>query len=317
MKRLFVIVSACVIVFLFVVHNVKSLFPQQQDHTLLTGVFLADTPSSEQLVQFSREFGKTPYFILLFLDWEQNIPKSLLQDIFSEGSTPVITWEPWDTQKKQKTLCEDIIKGNFDQYIDDFAKEIGSLKKTVFLRFAHEMNGNWYPWSSAFIGPSNYKSMFRHVKDRFDALHIHNVKWIFSINCENVPSNNDYTLSYPGNSYVDYIGVDGYNWGYTRSYSEWKSFQELFLPIYRHITTRYCKDILITEFGSTSVGGNKATWLFDAFSEMRKMKRVRGFILFDMNKEADWSILPTSPSGKILREVLKDAQCIGGVRTDP
>lgn len=302
MKKIIIAALLCSIsiglFFTYYVHAKESKKP------LLLGAFLADAPTKEDIAQFKRKFGKSPYFVLVFIDWPNFLSQTVLKDIFLAGSLPVVTWEPWSFQNGVGVSFDAIVHGTFDEYIDGFARQLGKLQKTVYLRFAHEMNGDWYPWSSSFIGGSKYKAAYRYIKDRFDALSVRNVRWIFSINYEDVPSSNSYTKSYPGDAYVDYIGVDGYNWGYAQAHSTWKSFREIFVPIYKNICVQYSKDVLITEFGSTSRGGNKAKWLLDAFSDMKKMKRLRGCILFNVDKETDWAIPEHGECENILKKQL-------------
>lgn len=124
-----------------------------------------------------------------------------------------------------------MLAGEFDDYIRDFARQLKEQKQTIYLRFAREMSGNWYPWSTSIIGAENYKAMYRYIHDLFDDAGAHNVKWIFSVNWENFPEDNCYKDAYPGDSYVDIVGGDGYNWGESKSWSRWMEFDEVFLPV--------------------------------------------------------------------------------------
>jgi beta-mannanase len=284
--------------------------PKEEGYCL-TGAFIADNPSAEDILSFGQNYGKKPFLVLLFIDWENFIREDTLENIVSQGSLPVITWEPWYWADESGAAFDDILNGKFDDYIDRFAKRLGSLEKAVYLRFAHEMNGNWYPWSSAVVGVENYKAVYRYIKDRFDRLSVNNIKWIFSINWENVPKNNDYKDAYPGDAYVDFIGIDGYNWGTSQKWSKWMSFDEIFGPIYREVLNLYGKEIIIAEFSSTSVGGDKAKWITDAFSDIKNMNKIRGFILFNMDKETGWSFPPESVYGNALNAQLEDSYFLG------
>lgn len=262
-------------------------------------------------MRFQEAYGKKPALVLLFLDWKTPFPEKTFHTILSEGSAPVITWEPWDAATKEGIPCAEILEGKWDSFIQKFAETLRSEEKTVYLRFAHEMNGDWYPWSSFLIGAENYKAMYRHVKDLFDSLRIRNVRWIYSMNWENKPATNDYTSSYPGDSYVDYLGIDGYNWGSCHPWSRWTSFHDLFFPLYQKLTHTYDKEIFITEFSTTAQGGDKAKWIEKALSDMKQMTRVKGFILFNVAKETDWDFPPQEESGTRLKEALQDPTFIG------
>lgn len=278
---------------------------------ILVGAFLGDNPSKEDIQRFQEEYGKKPALVLLFLDWEAPFPEKTLRTILDEGGIPVLTWEPWKAQTKEGIPYTEILEGKWDSSIKKFAETLGSFEKTLYLRFAHEMNGDWYPWSSALIGADNYKAMYRYVKDLFVSLGIRNVQWIFSINWENKPATNDYHASYPGDSYVDYLGIDGYNWGSIHSWSRWTSFHSLFFPLYKQLTDDYDKEIFITEFSTTGKGGDKAQWIEKALFDMKQMTKVKGFLLFNVEKEADWSFPPHEESGKRLKQSLQDPIFVG------
>lgn len=82
--------------------------------------------------------------------------------------------------------------------------------RTVYIRFAHEMNGNWYPWSVNSGNYVNFVSAWR----RFRALQqeiFPASKLVFSVNRESVGTNMDWRQFFPGAAYVDVISVDYYN----------------------------------------------------------------------------------------------------------
>ncbi|MFB9377492.1 malectin domain-containing carbohydrate-binding protein [Kineococcus gynurae] len=81
---------------------------------------------------------------------------------------------------------------------------------TVYIRFAHEMNGNWYPWS---VDKNNYRDFVSSWK-RYRALQkeiFPAAKMVFNVNRESVSTGFDWRLSFPGAAYVDVMGVDYYN----------------------------------------------------------------------------------------------------------
>jgi mannan endo-1,4-beta-mannosidase len=316
MKRNLFVAVSCIIIVVFVLFCVNKMY--KSSYTELgycyIGAFLSDNPTREDIISFGRDYGKKPYLVLVFIDWENFVDKNVLDNIFSQGSCPVITWEPFYWNDKSGVDFQDILDGKFDDYIENFANLLGSFKKPVYLRFAHEMNGDWYPWSGSAVGAENYKAVYRYIKDKFDGLGVDSIKWVFSINWENVPKANNYRQAYPGDNYVDYIGIDGYNWGVSQSWSKWMSFEDIFGPVYKEICEIYDKEIIITEFSSTSKGGDKAKWIKDAFLKIKQMKKVRGFILFNVDKETDWSFPPESVYGNALKAKLEDEYFLGGQR---
>jgi len=86
----------------------------------------------------------------------------------------------------------------------------GDKPGTVYIRFAHEMNGNWYDWS---VNKGN-KDAFVASWKRYRALQqeiFPKSKLVFSVNRESVSSGFNWTESFPGKQYVDVMGVDYYN----------------------------------------------------------------------------------------------------------
>jgi beta-mannanase len=135
-----------------------------------------------------------------------------------------------------------------------------------------------------------------------------NIKWIFSINWEDIPKEkNSYLSYYPGDGFVDYVGIDGYNWGDTQPWSKWMSFSEIFKNRYDEVNKLLNKPVLVTEFSSVSSGGDKALWIREALSSIKKMKKIKGFVLFNIDKEGDWGFKEGNPSGRALKKSLIDS----------
>jgi beta-mannanase len=286
------------IVLLFVTIVSALLLSSAKDSQLycFTGAFLADKPSQKDIREFETNYGKKPFLVMIFADWGNFIDKNVIRDVYSENCILFITLEPWKAYEKQPIDYENLLKGGDDSYIKDFAKRLKDIKKPVFIRFAHEMNGNWYPWSGTKIGAEKYIAMYRRVKDIFDDIGADNAKWVFSVNREDVPSdaNNHFMRYYPGDEYVDYVGIDGYNWGNTQTWSKWMTFKEIFSKNYEEIITKTNKPVMISEFSSATSGGDKKIWIKEAMIDIKKWNRIKAFVLFNVNKEADWSF----PAGK-------------------
>lgn len=273
----------------------------------LTGAFLSDRPAKEDIEGFKNKYGKRPALIMVFVDWNHFVDEKVVEDIYSSGSVLFLTWEPWKAISREGIDYDGLLSGKWDGYIIDFAKRLKETDKPVFIRFAHEMNGNWYPWSGVKIGKDKYARIYRYVKDVFDKEQAGSVKWVFSVNWEDIPAeNNHFALYYPGDGYVDYVGIDGYNWGNTRAWSRWMSFKDIFWERCAEAGARFKKPLLISEFSSTSSGGDKARWIKKAMRAIKGMRKVKGFVLFNVDKETDWSFPADGASGKGLKEQLED-----------
>ncbi len=257
--------------------------------------------------QVRDSYGKKPFLVMVFADWGSFVGEEVIRDVYRQGCALFISWEPWQAIRKQGIDYDRLLSGEYDKYIVDFATGLRAIEKEVFVRFAHEMNGNWYPWSGTRTGSDKYVAIYRYVKDVFDEVDATNVKWVLSVNWEDVPKkNNHFVLYYPGDEYVDYVGIDGYNWGNAESWSRWMSFKDIFEERYRQIAAHFKKPVMITEFSSTSSGGNKAKWIREAMNDIKRMQKIRAFVLFNVDKETDWSFPAGGDSGKELRRQLED-----------
>ena len=293
------------IVFTLIVVLTYFILAHSVGNHCMTGAFLSDSPSASDIENFKSTYGKNPLLVMVFVDWNEFVSQDVINAVYGEGCVLLVSWEPQNAENKEPIDYDGFVSGKYDKYISEFATRLKNFPGPVFLRFAHEANGNWYPWSASVIGSEKYKAIYRRAKDIFDKSGAEKVKWIFSINWENVPKENKYQLCYPGNSYVDYIGIDGYNWGDAASWSKWRSFKEVFSEAYNDASRHYKKPVLITEFSSSTSGGDKKEWIKQAFSEMKRMKNMKGFVIFLVNKETDWGIEPRSGISVEMREQLK------------
>jgi hypothetical protein len=119
---------------------------------------------------------------------------------------------------------------------------------------------------------------------------------------------NGWDRAYPGDEYVDWIGIDGYNWGTSQSWSGWQSFKEMLSDLVREISKKYPdKPVMIAEFGSAEDGGNKANWVKDIPSTLKvNMPQVKAIVLFDIRKEADWRTTSSKKAEEAYRSIFKD-----------
>jgi len=206
------------------------------------------------------------------------------------GSTLVVTWMPNGYRARK------IIAGEADPYIRHFAKGVKNYGKEIWLRPLHEANGDWYDWGIGKFSAGNTNEevaeAFRHIVDIFREESVENVKWVWSINSSNVGANTTFTGTYPGDDYVDYISIDGYNWGDIKCWSRWKSFSEVFKKSYNALAG-INKPMFIAETSCTESGGNKAEWIADMFRVIpEEFPRIFAVMWFSQTKsfEADWAL---------------------------
>lgn len=195
----------------------------------------------------------------------------------AHGALPFFSWAP-NSSSSVRSVDARIASGAEDSYLIDWARAAKAWGHPFFLRFAWEMNGNWFPW--AVEGQKNtaadFVSMWRHVHDIFTRAGATNVTWVW---CPNVNAATTYQRLgelYPGDSYVDWTCLDGYNGD-----NPWTSFSDLYRPSYDAITGTIAplKPLIIGELGSTEVGGSKAAWITTMFDTLPTVfPQIRGFV---------------------------------------
>jgi beta-mannanase len=223
--------------------------------------------------------------------WERSLPTTFLDAAAAAGCTPELTWEPWDPRagKHQAAYTAgQIAGGRYDTYVRTWAKQAASYDKPFRLRFAHEMNGDWYPWAVGSPGgsPEDYVAAYRRVQGIFDDAGAKRVEWVW---CPNVIINGNaeaISRCYPGDNFVDIVGVDGYNFG-DRPGHQWTQPAELFgtaLALAAQLAPG--KPVWINEVGCGDEGGDKSRWISDFISWLAGTD-VRGLIWFEVDGNPD------------------------------
>lgn len=253
--------------------------------------------------------GEAPAIILSYKDFNQAPPLAELDAARARGAVTLLTWEPWawggGTDQPAYTL-DNITAGNFDAYLTEWGRALAGWGHPVMLRFGHEMNGNWYPWSEQVNSNSagDYVAAWRHLHDVVAAAGASNVTWVWN---PNVPYWGSIPLAglYPGDAYVDAVALDGYNWGTSASWSSWVAPSQLFGDGLSQLRTLAPgKQILIAETSSAEQGGSKADWITALFSYLNAQPDVTAVTWFHYNKETDWRINSSAASADAFRQAL-------------
>ncbi|WP_142064075.1 glycosyl hydrolase [Pseudarthrobacter sp. B4EP4b] len=275
--------------------------------------FGAATPNgplaSAELDEVARLAGESPSSVLFYKDFLQAPPISEMNAARARGAVPLVTWEPWawgGGLDQPAYALDRIAAGDFDARIVEWGQALAAWGYPVQLRFAHEMNGNWYPWAEGVNGngAGDYVQAWRHVHDVVAATGASNVSWVWS---PNVPywGSTDLAGLFPGAGYVDVVALDGYNWGTSASWSGWISPQDLFAPGIAELRALAPGlPILIAETASSEAGGSKAAWNTDLVSYLAAQPDVIGFVWFHMQKEADWRINSSDASAAAFKSAL-------------
>ncbi|HZQ10768.1 MAG TPA: glycosyl hydrolase [Anaerolineae bacterium] len=230
-----------------------------------------------------------------------NAQRAQYEAVRQHGAIPLLDWGAWDyavdpvTDQPQFSL-KSILAGTHDAFLTEWATQARDWGHPFFLRLNWEMNGNWYPWSESKNGnaPGEYVQAWRHVHDIFKRVGANNVTWVWCVSIE-YPGSQDIRSLYPGDDYVDWVGMDGFNWVHIRGLP-WRSMAALFTPTYNFLTSLAPnKPIIIAEFASsenlttTDPELGKARWISDAFLETlpKQFRNVKAIAWFNWNEGKD------------------------------
>jgi beta-mannanase len=219
-------------------------------------------------------------------------PASHLLAFSNLNVTPEITWDPTTdgtssvNQPDYQTAT--IAAGSQDAYINSFAKAVASYKQPVIIRFAHEMNGTWTSYSDYTNGnsPGDFINMWRHVHDVFVQDGATKVIWLWTPNITG-SSNTPGTLAsyYPGDAYVDEVGLDGYSYPTAGC----NTIEQVFSNDITTIRSFTQKPLRLGEVGISSACTNKPQLISGMFSWLKGDSQVSGFTWWDRQDSSnDW-----------------------------
>ncbi|MFL6130097.1 MAG: glycoside hydrolase family 26 protein [Mycobacteriales bacterium] len=255
------------------------------------GLTTAQSPwSPSELDALSRKAGAHPSLLQFFVKWNQDFRPDAVAMCYHQHALPLLSWEPWAGARYGESqpafALRKISTGAYDPYITRFATAVRNQRWPVAIRFAHEMNGFWYPWSEGRSGnrPGDFVQAWRHVHDVFGRVGATNVIWVWSPNIVRPVPRVGLRQLYPGDKYVDWAGMVGYGAGE-------RTAAEVFDPTIAVLRAFTRKPLLITETGAQP-GPAKAAWTASLFPWLRQHRDVIGFTWFELSPaegaSADW-----------------------------
>ncbi|MGI6029947.1 MAG: glycoside hydrolase family 26 protein [Eubacteriales bacterium] len=232
--------------------------------------------------------------ILSYVHSIHDFPTEFMQKNWDEGRIVELTYQLTENNNEDMfgySPLLDLYRGKEDA-IRRFARQAKEFEHPFLFRVCNEMNSDWTSYGGVVnMGdPDIFIACWRRMYEIFQEEGVNNCIWIFNPNDRNAPPSrwNDSLAYYPGNEYVQMIGVTGYNNGtyYTQWGEEWREFD----VIYDHIQALYGETFgefpwIITEFASSSVGGDKEAWIRNMFQHIGKYPNIKIAVWFSY---ADW-----------------------------
>jgi mannan endo-1,4-beta-mannosidase len=233
----------------------------------------------------------------------------------------MVSWEPWTpvpsalgvgAQARQQPGYRniDIARGAQDRYIMRFASELARYPGTVYLRYAHEMNGYWYPWSH---DARAYRWAWQRIVRLFGVAGARNVRFVWSANANLYEPARVWRKTlrhyWPGRRYVDLVGTTMIDFGGNKDYPVRE-----FAPRLRSLRREYDKPIVLAETNTEARGATR--WLSDLRTMLRRMPWIRGVYWSQLPSRGkvqqrgtgvvDWDVQRVPSAATQLRKIIRD-----------
>ncbi len=263
-----------------------------------------------KLIDFEKITKKKYSIAHYYRGWESFIDSKLINEfetLREYGWTPMINANPYyfkECPYLEKSIYKAIAEGNCDKFLHNAGKNLSNVGQPFYLLFAWEMNNADVEWSVPYTRSSSqdFVEAWRHIHNIFEEENARNIIWVFCPNIPNVPQYS-YQDLYPGDSFVDWTCLDGYNWGNTQSWSQWASFSGVFTSSYKLLSAIAPeKPMMIGEVNTTDQGGNKAGWYESMFKEEipEKFPKIKAVVIFNEDRSAqekvNWKVDISSES---------------------
>jgi cellulose synthase (UDP-forming) len=284
---------------------------------------IQENNSLTPLAHFEKAFGTDLNVVSVYQNWGPaslaNFPGTLMREILQKGAIPLITWEPRvgsfpeipgspELLKEKKALAA-IADGKFDDYLKAYAKKLQALNHPVFLRFAPEPDNLANPWSATGGNtPTEFILAWHHVVSTFVAEGVNNVTWVW--NPGNAQTMGNY---YPGEQFVDWVGITCLNYGTASVNGKWHTFQEIYTP-FRNDLLKFNKPVMLAEFGSTSYGGNGQEWVKSYLPVIKNyFPEIKSVVFYNSNQDAGWlTAWRPTPATQFIDWTLQKPEALAG-----
>jgi mannan endo-1,4-beta-mannosidase len=248
----------------------------------------AGDSAADGAASFGKLVGQSPNLVSYYVSFGDSFNATETCAIARTGALPVIQLDPYHISIPK------IADGFYDQYLSNYAAAVKKFGAPVAISFAHEMNGTWYTWGPPGIGsigvtsPAQDVAAWKEIHNVFQAAGATNVIWLWTPNVwySQSPPLSQY---YPGNSYVTWVGVDGYFWHVG------DTFQSVFGQTLQMLAAFTKKPIIIAETGVTNQAGT-GLQVDSLFRGVESTPNILGFVYFDAKGTDNW-MLEDNPRG--------------------
>jgi mannan endo-1,4-beta-mannosidase len=272
---------------------------------------------------WARDIGAAPQMVAKFEAFSRTQPlEPFLAEARRQGIRQImISWEPWRPVPVEAGLAVqqlpqvgyragDIAGGLQDAYIRRVARALAGFPGTVWIRYAHEMNGYWYPWSH---GPVAYKRAWRRVVSLFRAEGVRNVRFVWSVNANLFDPMGTWWRGvrayWPGRRWVDAVGSTVIDFGGRKDYTVAK-----FEPRLRRLRRRFRLPVMLTEVNVDYAA--RVPWLRDLRAMLARSPWISAVVWSQLPSRGkqhqtgtgnvDWDVRRDPRSASLLRGIIED-----------
>ena len=272
----------------------RALYDELQNgDTLKWGIFTSDaftSLGSGTMEQLERELGRTFDAALIYVHYGHDFPTEFMEGNYERGRIVELTYQTTTNNNEDmfaRTPFLDMYRGECDDEIRRFARDAAAWGRPFLFRLNNEMNSDWTSYSGVvnMADPQLYIDVWQRFYRIFREEGVDNCLWIYNPNDRNAPPSkwNDSLAYYPGNEYVQLLGVTGYNNGtyYTQWNEQWRGFTTIYDEIWNLYSPHFSRfPWIITEFASSSYGGDKAAWIDEMFAHIGDYPNIKLAVWF-------------------------------------
>jgi hypothetical protein len=264
-----------------------------------------DAPENEVAWDlFERHAGKKVAILNQDQPW-CSFDQEAMDKTAARGTIPLVTMGLPDSV----TLAE-VREGKQDAAIKKWAQAAKAWARPFFLAPWWEMNGAWFSWGRS----PDFVAAWRHFHDLVVAQGATNVTWTWVTNAIWFDPESDPTPYYPGDEYVDWVGIDSYNWGLNPAQPDkWRNPDQTISPTLSIVDglTGGAKPVAIVEEASSEYGGNKADWIREMLTAyVPHHPEIQAYLWFNRNTERneahkDWMIETSVTAQQSFRKAIQ------------
>jgi len=229
-----------------------------------------DQVSAQRIMDFENLAQKQITWAYFSDNWYQNIrfPVANVQSIHNAGRVPFIRMMARSSLAESQAdpiyHLQNIIDGDFDTQLLQWFQEAAQINYPLLIEFGTEVNGDWFPWNGIYNGasektgygdpnlpdgPERFRDAYRHIIDLSRQASANNITWFFHIDAYGQPEDtwNDFENYYPGDAYIDWIGVSVY--GAVTPNDEYETFRHKLNRVYNRLINMTQKPLAVLELG--------------------------------------------------------------------